>query len=55
MAVFARAGIALWPSGWSVPLWLVFGVPYGSAMDSRWHECRHGTVFRTGWMYESAI
>ena len=39
MAVFAGSGIALWPSGWSVPLWLAYGVLYGSAMDSRWHEC----------------
>ena len=23
---------------------------YGSASDSRWHECGHGTAFRTGWM-----
>jgi fatty acid desaturase len=25
-------------------------VLYGSACDSRWHECGHGTAFRTGWM-----
>lgn len=50
MLVCAIAGIALWPSLWSVPFWLAYGVLYGSAMDSRWHECGHGTAFRTAWM-----
>lgn len=50
MIVFAGAGIALWPSWWSAPLWLAYGVLYGSAMDSRWHECGHGTAFKTPWM-----
>ncbi len=50
MIVSAGIGIALWPSWWSAPFWLAYGVLYGSAMDSRWHECGHGTAFRTGWM-----
>jgi len=25
-------------------------VLYGSSTDSRWHECGHGTAFRTRWM-----
>lgn len=50
MAVFAGIGIALWPSWWSAPFWLAYGVLYGSAMDSRWHECGHGTAFKTPWM-----
>ncbi|MGB3313008.1 MAG: fatty acid desaturase family protein [Albidovulum sp.] len=50
MIAFAAAGIALWPSWGAVPFWLAYGVLYGSAMDSRWHECGHGTAFRTGWM-----
>ncbi len=48
MILFAGVGIALWPSLWSAPFWLAYGVLYGSAMDSRWHECGHGTAFRTG-------
>jgi len=43
-------GIALWGSWAAVPFWLVYGVLYGSACDSRWHECGHGTAFRTQWM-----
>jgi fatty acid desaturase len=50
MAAFAACGIALWPTWWSAPFWLAYGVLYSSAMDSRWHECGHGTAFKTGWM-----
>ena len=50
MVLFAGFGIALWPTWWSLPFWLAYGVLYGSAMDSRWHECSHGTAFRTPWM-----
>jgi fatty acid desaturase len=52
MIALAAAGIALWPSLWSAPFWLVYGVLYGSASDSRWHECQHGTAFKTPWMNE---
>ncbi len=53
MVVLAGIAIALWVNGhpWlSVPFWLAYGVLYGSASDSRWHECGHGTAFRTRWM-----
>jgi fatty acid desaturase len=50
MILFAGIGIWLWPSWWSAPFWLAYGVLYGSASDSRWHECGHGTAFRTQWM-----
>ncbi|MEZ5824819.1 MAG: fatty acid desaturase [Geminicoccaceae bacterium] len=50
MIAFAGTAIALMPSWWSVPFWLAYGVLYGSAMDSRWHECGHGTAFKTRWM-----
>ena len=58
MVVFAAIGIALWPSWWSAPFWLAYGVLYASAMDSRWHECSHGTAFKTrqynDWLYQIA-
>ena len=47
---FGAAGVLLWPSWWSVPVWLAYGVLYGSAADSRWHECGHATAFKTQWM-----
>lgn len=40
----------LWPSWWSAPFWIVYGVMYGSAADSRWHECGHQTAFKTAWL-----
>lgn len=50
MAVFAAGGIYFWGSWWAVPFFLAYGVLYGSATDSRWHECGHGTAFKTQWM-----
>ena len=42
-----------WGSWWCVPFFLVYGVLYGSASDSRWHECGHGTAFKTRWMNDA--
>ncbi|MFC6489173.1 fatty acid desaturase family protein [Nitratireductor sp. GCM10026969] len=53
MAVFAGAAVWLWPSVWSIPFFLTYGVLYGSAGDSRWHECGHGTAFKTRWMNDA--
>jgi fatty acid desaturase len=47
---FAAGGIYFWGSWLAVPFWLAYGVIYGSACDARWHECGHGTAFRTRWM-----
>jgi fatty acid desaturase len=49
----AVAAVMLWPSLWSAPFWLIYGTLYGSAMDSRWHECGHGTAFKTRWMNDA--
>jgi len=48
--VFAAGGIYFWGSLGAVPFWLAYGVIYGSACDSRWHECGHGTAFKTRWL-----
>ena len=50
MCLSACLAIALWPTWWSAPVWLVYGALYGSASDSRWHECGHQTAFKTAWM-----
>lgn len=42
----AGIGVALWGSWWAVPFFLLYGVLYGSASDSRWHESGHGTAFK---------
>ena len=50
MAIFAGITVWLWPSWWAALPLAAYGVLYGSATDSRWHECSHGTAFRTKWM-----
>ena len=46
-------GVLTWGTWWCVPLLAVYGVLYGSAGDSRWHECGHGTAFRTRWLNDA--
>jgi len=48
-------GLAVWfwPTAWSIPFFLAYGVLYGSSSDSRWHECGHGTAFKTPWMNDA--
>jgi len=48
--VFAAGGIWFWGSWWAVPFFICYGVLYGGSTDSRWHECGHGTAFKTRWM-----
>jgi fatty acid desaturase len=50
LVVFGGLGVWFWGSWVALPFFLVYGVLYGSASDSRWHECGHGTPFRTRWM-----
>jgi fatty acid desaturase len=49
MAITAAAGVYFWGSWACVPFFLIYGVLYGSGADSRWHECGHGTAFKTQW------
>ncbi len=46
----AVATILLWGTWWAVVPYLIYAVFYGTSSDSRWHECGHGTAFRTDWM-----
>lgn len=50
---FAGAAIWFWGTWWTLPFLLCYGVLYGSASDSRWHECSHGTAFKTRWMNDA--
>ncbi|MEM9562287.1 MAG: fatty acid desaturase [Actinomycetota bacterium] len=43
------AYLSLW-SWWTIPALFVYGTLYGSSADPRWHECGHGTAFRTPWL-----
>ncbi len=42
----------LW-SWWTIPALFVYGTLYGSSADPRWHECGHGTAFKTRWMNDA--
>ena len=53
LATCAGLMYASWGTLWSVPVIIVYGVLYGSASDSRWHECSHGTAFKTRWMNDA--
>lgn len=53
MIVFGIGAMALWPSWWAALPLFCYGVLYGSAGDSRWHECGHGTAFKTRWMNDA--
>jgi fatty acid desaturase len=54
LLLLAGAGGAWFWGSWAcVPFFLVYGVLYGSASDSRWHEAGHGTAFRTPWLNDA--
>jgi len=38
-------------SAWVIPAFFLYGTIYSSC-DARWHECAHGTPFRTRWLNE---
>ena len=46
-------GYLTWRDWWCIPAFFIYGVMWGSASDSRWHECGHGTAFRTRWMNDA--
>ncbi|GHC15757.1 fatty acid desaturase family protein [Aidingimonas halophila] len=53
LACLAGLGLAAYlalGTAWSVLFFVLYGVMYGSAADSRWHECGHGTMFKTRWL-----
>lgn len=39
-----------WGTWWCVAPFVAYGALYGGVSDSRWHECGHGTAFRSQWM-----
>jgi len=53
LAASLAGGIWLWGTWMCVPFFFVYGTLYGSASDSRWHECGHRTAFKTGWMNDA--
>ncbi len=50
LAGTAWSTVLLWGTWWALIPYLVYSVFYGTSSDSRWHECSHGTAFRSDWM-----
>jgi fatty acid desaturase len=40
-----------WGTWWAVPAFFIYGTLYTSS-DAHWHECAHGTAFRSYWLNE---
>jgi fatty acid desaturase len=57
-AAIIASGVLAWlawsaHSLWAVPAFFLYGTLYCSPADSRWHECGHGTAFKTRWMNDA--
>lgn len=50
LAVTASATVYFWGTAWALLPYLIYAVFYATSSDSRWHECGHGTAFKTDWM-----
>jgi fatty acid desaturase len=51
LAVSGYAAYRAVGSYWVIPAFFVYGTIYSSC-DARWHECTHGTPFKTRWLNE---
>jgi fatty acid desaturase len=50
VALFGALVVVTWGTWWALPAVSLYGIFYGAGADSRWHECAHGTVFKTRWL-----
>lgn len=50
LLVTGWATAAWWGSWWAALPYFIYATFYGTSSDSRWHECGHGTAFKTDWM-----
>ncbi len=51
LIVSGYAAVLSWGTWWAIPAFLIYGTIYSSS-DARWHECGHGTPFKTRWLNE---
>jgi Na+-transporting NADH:ubiquinone oxidoreductase subunit F len=47
------ATFVLWGSWWALLPYIIYSALYASTSDARWHECGHGTAFKTDWMNDA--
>ncbi len=52
LVVSGGAAILSWGTWWAIPAFLIYGTIYSSS-DAGWHECGHGTPFKTRWLNET--
>ncbi|AFV00445.1 fatty acid desaturase [Simiduia agarivorans] len=50
LAVAGYSMVQTWGSAWFLLPFFFYAFLYASVSDSRWHECSHGTAFKTDWM-----
>jgi Na+-transporting NADH:ubiquinone oxidoreductase subunit F len=50
LLITGAAAAALWPTAWAILPFALYGILFASVSDSRWHECGHGTAFKTDWL-----
>ena len=56
LAATGYGSVLAWRAGRALPfaaLFLTYCVFYTSSGDSRWHECGHGTAFKTRWLNDA--
>ena len=51
LIVSGSLAILSWGTWWAIPAFLIYGTIYSSS-DASWHECGHGTPFKTRWLNE---
>lgn len=51
--LIAATAVIAWnvrDSWWAIPAFMAYGALVGGSSDARWHECGHGTAFKTAWL-----
>jgi len=49
MAASGYLAFIVYPSAWCIPAFFLYGLIY-STNNAKWHECSHGTAFKTPWL-----
>jgi fatty acid desaturase len=55
-ALIVGAGVLFYVAlgtAWAIPAYFLYATLYCGPADSRWHECGHGTAFKTRWINDA--
>ncbi len=50
IALFGVLAFLSWGTWWAVPAFIAYSTVLPGSSDPRWHECGHGTAFKTQWI-----